>query len=75
MATESQGHSPPAQVELPEGYFDLIVAPVMSLDHVRKIVSGGKARFIEPETATNLDLVYGAARTPYEFGRTLTDAQ
>ncbi|OCF33832.1 hypothetical protein I317_01324 [Kwoniella heveanensis CBS 569] len=30
----------------------------MSFDYVRKIVSGNKARFIDPENAVNLDLVY-----------------
>ncbi|WWC59678.1 uncharacterized protein I303_102240 [Kwoniella dejecticola CBS 10117] len=30
----------------------------MSFDYVRKIVSGKKARFIDPENAVNLDLVY-----------------
>ncbi|WWC68147.1 uncharacterized protein I206_102070 [Kwoniella pini CBS 10737] len=30
----------------------------MSFDYVRKIVSGKKARFIDPENAANLDLVY-----------------
>ncbi|ODO08539.1 hypothetical protein L198_00269 [Cryptococcus wingfieldii CBS 7118] len=30
----------------------------MSFDYVRKLVSGKKARFIDPEAAVNLDLVY-----------------
>ncbi|WVQ79850.1 hypothetical protein IAT38_001950 [Cryptococcus sp. DSM 104549] len=30
----------------------------MSFDYVRKLVSGNKARFIDPEAAVNLDLVY-----------------
>ncbi|WWC86688.1 uncharacterized protein L201_001565 [Kwoniella dendrophila CBS 6074] len=30
----------------------------MSFDYVRKIVSGNKARFIDPDNAVNLDLVY-----------------
>ncbi|WVR04807.1 hypothetical protein IAU60_001819 [Kwoniella sp. DSM 27419] len=30
----------------------------MSFDYIRKIVSGKKARFIDPENAVNLDLVY-----------------
>ncbi|WRT64569.1 uncharacterized protein IL334_001501 [Kwoniella shivajii] len=30
----------------------------MSFDYVRKIVSGKKARFIDPDNAVNLDLVY-----------------
>lgn len=31
----------------------------MSLDYVRKLVSGKKARFVDAENAVNLDLVYG----------------
>lgn len=31
----------------------------MSFDYIRKLVSGNKARFVDPETAVNLDLVYG----------------
>lgn len=31
----------------------------MSFDYIRKLVSGNKARFIDPEAAVNLDLVYG----------------
>ena len=31
----------------------------MSLDYVRKIVSGKKARFVDTEMSVNLDLVYG----------------
>lgn len=31
----------------------------MSFDYVRKTVSGGKARFVDDETAVDLDLVYG----------------
>jgi hypothetical protein len=34
----------------------------MSLDYVRKLVSGKKARFIDAENAVNLDLVYGPLR-------------
>lgn len=30
----------------------------MSFDYIRKLVSGNKARFIDPEAAVNLDLVY-----------------
>ncbi|WVN87265.1 uncharacterized protein L203_102442 [Cryptococcus depauperatus CBS 7841] len=30
----------------------------MSFDYIRKLVSGNKARFIDPENAVNLDLVY-----------------
>lgn len=31
----------------------------MSFSHVRTIVSGNKARFIDAESNINLDLVYG----------------
>lgn len=34
----------------------------MSLDYVRKLVSGNKARFVDSETAVDLDLVYGKLR-------------
>jgi phosphatidylinositol-3,4,5-trisphosphate 3-phosphatase/dual-specificity protein phosphatase PTEN len=34
----------------------------MSLDYVRKLVSGKKARFVDAENAVNLDLVYGATQ-------------
>jgi phosphatidylinositol-3,4,5-trisphosphate 3-phosphatase/dual-specificity protein phosphatase PTEN len=30
----------------------------MSLDYVRQIVSGHKARYVDPEGAVDLDLVY-----------------
>ncbi|XAO24584.1 hypothetical protein I312_103388 [Cryptococcus bacillisporus CA1280] len=30
----------------------------MPFDYIRKLVSGNKARFVDPETAVNLDLVY-----------------
>lgn len=32
---------------------------IMSFDYIRKLVSGNKARFVDPEAAVNLDLVYG----------------
>ena len=31
----------------------------MSLDYIRKIVSGKKARFVDKAAQVNLDLVYG----------------
>ena len=31
----------------------------MSMNYVRKVVSGGKARFVDQEAAVDLDLVYG----------------
>ena len=30
----------------------------MSLDYVRQIVSGHKARYVDPDSAVDLDLVY-----------------
>ena len=34
------------------------VSGTMSLDYVRQIVSGHKARYVDPEGAVDLDLVY-----------------
>nr|ODO04463.1 hypothetical protein L204_00824 [Cryptococcus depauperatus CBS 7855] len=36
----------------------------MSFDYIRKLVSGNKARFIDPVNAVNLDLVYGIMGYP-----------
>lgn len=35
---------------------------IMSLDYIRGVVSGKKARYVDPDHAVDLDLVYG------EFG-------
>jgi len=39
----------------------------MSLDYVRQLVSGKKARFVDSENAVNLDLVYGEHVNPAQL--------
>ena len=39
----------------------------MSFDYVRKMVSGSKARFVDTETAVDLDLVYGMSDPPAQL--------
>jgi hypothetical protein len=53
---EALGFSPP-HLLYPSIYDNRF--PIMSLDYIRGIVSGKKARYVDPDHAVDLDLVYG----------------
>lgn len=44
----------------------------MSLDYVRGIVSGKKARYVDPDHAVDLDLVYGKFPSTRQYNDVLT---